>query len=114
MTRSELREIKKTKLIELHLKALDQLTHYRKQNINLKGQATRFKKSRDSARRMWMQWRYKAIRDRKGKMEPHNIERALAYALEKSGYRVPTALPLAFIVKDFLTELERIYIEELH
>tara|TARA_Y100001973_G_C4940714_1_gene205501 strand:- start:120 stop:464 length:345 start_codon:yes stop_codon:yes gene_type:complete len=112
-TKSDLNKIRKADLIDELMELQAEVSILRKKIRNLKAQVTRAQNSRDTAKRMWAEWRYKALRERKGKMAPLKVEKALTHALRLNGYKIPTALPLAFVVKDYLTELERIYVEEL-
>ena len=112
-TFSELRKVKKDDLIKEYLILQQQLEVFRRRITNLKGQVTRAQKSRDVAKRHWRTWRYKAVRERKGKMAPLVVEAAMRHALKENGYKIPRPLPLAFVVKDFLNELERIFVEEI-
>ena len=111
LNRDDFKKLKKKQIVDGYLELMDHIAKLRRQIVGLRAQVTRTRNERDMARRLWGSWKYKALRERKGKMSPANIERALTHAMKVNGYRVPTALPLSLVVEAFLDELERIYTE---
>ena len=109
--RDDFKKLKKKEIVDGYLELMDHIAKLRRQIVGLRAQITRTRNERDMARRLWGSWKYKALRERKGKMSPANIEQALTHAMKVNGYRVPTALPLSLVVEAFLDELERIYTE---
>ena len=111
LEREDFKKLTKSQIVESHLELQEQIGKLRRQILSLRAQITRARSEREMARKLWGSWKFKALRERKGKMSPRNIEKALTHALRENGYRVPTALPLSLVVDAFLEELERIYTE---